>query len=48
MRYEALKENYMELLGENIKLRETISSASEMLVRNNHPAMPVKDSVINF
>lgn len=48
MRYEALKESYMELLGEVIKLRETISSAADMLVRSNHSPMSVEDAVINF
>lgn len=48
MRCEALKESYMELLRENIKLHVTISSDSEILVHNNHQAMPIKDPVINF
>ena len=35
MRYDALKESYLELLREAIALRDTISSAAEILGKNN-------------
>jgi len=44
MRYEALKESYLELTEEIFELRETISSAAKMLVLKNHQQMSVKDN----
>ena len=35
MRYDALKESYLELLREAVALRDTISSAAELLGKNN-------------
>lgn len=46
MRYDALKESYLELLGEVIELRDTLSGAAELLRKNNR--ISGEDSLIPF
>lgn len=46
MRYDALKESYLELLGEVTELRNTISSAVKLLDKNN--SISDEDSLISF
>lgn len=46
MRYDDLKESYLELLREVIQLRDTINGAAELLRKNNRIAG--KDSVIAY
>jgi len=45
-RYDALKDSYLELMGEVIELRETISGAAELLCKNKR--IPSDDSLIPF
>ncbi len=46
MRYDALKESYLELLGEVTELRHTISGAVNLLEKNNR--ISGEDSLIPF
>lgn len=48
LRFEELKESYIEQLREVFKLRETINSAAKILVLIKHPTMSVESSYINF
>ena len=46
MRYDDLKESYLELLGEVTELRGTISGVAKLLGRNNH--ISGEDSLASF
>lgn len=46
MRYDALKESYLELLGDVTELKDTISGAVKLLSKSNH--ISGEDSVIPF
>jgi hypothetical protein len=46
LRYDDLKESYLELLQEAIELRKTISGAAELLGKNN--PMSSEDSLTHF
>ena len=46
IRYDDLKESYLELLGEVTELRDTISVAAKLLGKDNHVSS--KDSSIPF
>lgn len=46
MRYDDLKESYLELLGEVTELRDTISGAAKLLSKNNR--ISAEDSLIPF
>jgi hypothetical protein len=46
MRYDALKESYLELLGEVTELQDTISGAVKLLGKTNH--ISGEDTLIPF
>ena len=48
MRYEVLKESYIELLREVTELHETIRSAVELLGENNRLQISAEDRLLRF